>query len=818
MNKLTGFIVKKRYLFLGLFLLLFLLSFFGMKYTNINYDLSAYLSKDTETKQALEIMEEEFQSTSSARIMVQDESQETIVTIVEQLQTIDGIALVQYDASTDYKVDNSHTYALIQVTLDSKDYDIQSQQTVLKIQDILQEYQISMSGVSVNSLNMEKNINREITIILLVSCIIIFAVLLLTSHSWFEPVIFLVVIGISILINMGTNLIFGSISYITQAVQAILQLALAMDYSIILLHAYEEERNKQPSEKEAVIQALKQSMLSIFSSALTTIAGLAALMFMSFTIGFDIGMVLSKGIICSMLTVFFVMPGLILIFRKPLLKLKHKPLPLKGKWIVQVVNKGKYVISSVLIIIIVVAFVLQSKNDYFFAYQTNDSASEEIVKQFGESNQMVLLIPLAETKEDYQKQVALKEELLRLQIENQPIFNSITTMGEIDDLIQERDYQTIASMIQIPADDLLLLYSYVDLNPDGEMTYKIVNQLYDFLTLIQEQNLSENEIIEVLKLENTLVNRSFIRSVLNNMQKSEVTLWEFFNYINDHEQLKLFLTENQRMLIEKIIDFYQNQSELIASFQELGKTIQTAVSAFNGTKHSRMIFDLSISADQKERNKEAIQMIKEKANAYYPSQNYLAGQNMVSYDIENAFQSDLLKVNLITIFAILLILFFTFKSFLLPFILVFVIQGATYITMAISYLSHSSIFFMSYLICLCIQMGATIDYGIILTSKYIRSRKEKDKITSMHEAIQSALPTILTSGTILVVAGFVVGLISSEVAISSIGTLLGRGTIISILMVLFLLPSLLLLCDRLIMKSFFTKKLKKDCNLKKENL
>lgn len=550
--------------------------------------------------------------------------------------------------------------------MDSKDYDIQSQQTVLKIQDILQEYQISMSGVSVNSLNMEKNINREITIILLVSCIIIFAVLLLTSHSWFEPVIFLVVIGISILINMGTNLIFGSISYITQAVQAILQLALAMDYSIILLHAYEEERNKQPSEKEAVIQALKQSMLSIFSSALTTIAGLAALMFMSFTIGFDIGMVLSKGIICSMLTVFFVMPGLILIFRKPLLKLKHKPLPLKGGWIVQVVNKGKYVISSVLIIIIVVAFVLQSKNDYFFAYQTNDPASEEIVKQFGESNQMVLLIPLAETKEDYQKQVALKEELLRLQIENQPIFNSITTMGEIDDLIQERDYQTIASMVQIPADDLLLLYSYVDLNPDGEMTYIIVNRLYDFLTLIQEQNLSENEIIEALKLENTLVNRSFIRSVLNNMQKSEVTLWEFINYINDHEQLKLFLTENQRLLIEKIIDFYQNQSELIASFQELGKTIQTAVSAFNGTKHSRMIFDLSISADQKERNKEAIQMIKEKANAYYPSQNYLAGQNMVSYDIENAFQSDLLKVNLITIFAILLILFFTFKSFLLP--------------------------------------------------------------------------------------------------------------------------------------------------------
>ena len=763
-------------------------------------------------------MEEEFATTSSVRVMVQDETKETIITIVNQLESIDGIAFVSHDELNDYKQENNHTYALISITLDSGDYDLKSQQTVLKIKELLQDYHISLNGVSVNSIQMEENINKEIRIILLVSCVIIFVVLLITSHSWFEPVIFLLVIGVSILINMGTNLIFGSISYITQAVQAILQLALAMDYSIILLHSYEEQREKQPSEKQAITVALKQSMLSIFSSALTTVAGLAALMFMSFTIGFDIGMVLSKGILCSMLTVFFLMPGLILLFKKPLLYLKHKALPLNGTGIVKIVDKGKYVFSSVFIVLIVVAFVLQTKNDYFFAYETNNPQSEEIVEIFGESNQMVLLFPLAETKQDYQKQVALKEELQSLKMNDQVLVRSITTMGEIESLIDEMDYQTIAAMLNISEQQMLQFYEFLALNPESEMTYHIVITFYDFLVLLDEKPLGSAEILNALHLENTMFNQIFIQNVLNDMNCEKATLIEVLSFIDKNPNYHWLLSESQLLLIENIVSFYQNQKDVIDSFKELGLTIKTAVQTFNGKTHSRMILDLSFSASQKELNKQAIQLIKQKANQYYHENNLLAGQNMVSYDIEMAFQKDLLKVNLITIFAILIILFFTFKSLLLPFILVFVILGATYITMAISYLSHSSIFFMSYLICLCIQMGATIDYGIILTSKYLDSRKQMDKKTSIQQAIQSTLPTILTSGTILVVAGFAVGFISSELAISSIGLLLGRGTIISILLVLFLLPSLLLVFDSLIMKSIFSKNKKKDCNLKQENL
>ena len=323
-----------------------------MSHTNVNYDLSKYLSEDTETRQALKIMEDEFSATSSVNLMIKKTDtvdENNLNELVTKLNNMDGVTLASLAKSND-------NYQMISIMLNTGDYDKASQETVLKIEELLKDYTFYVSGASVNSMTLENNIEKEVKIILLVAVLIILAVLLLTSHSWFEPVIFLIVIGVSILINMGTNFIFGSISYITQSVQAILQLALAMDYSIILLHAYEENLTKGYDDKKAIIHALWHSLVSIFSSALTTIAGLSALMFMSFTIGFDIGMVLSKGILCSMLTVFLLMPGLILLCRKPLLKLKHKPLSLKGNWIHKVVDVAKIPISVVLIILIGVCF------------------------------------------------------------------------------------------------------------------------------------------------------------------------------------------------------------------------------------------------------------------------------------------------------------------------------------------------------------------------------------------------------------------------------------------------------------------------------
>ena len=795
LKKISKFIVDKRYILFGLFLIF---SLVFMSHTNVNYDLSKYLSEDTETRQALKIMEDEFSATSSVNLMIKKTDtvdENNLNELVTKLNNMDGVTLASLAKSND-------NYQMISIMLNTGDYDKASQETVLKIEELLKDYTFYVSGASVNSMTLENNIEKEVKIILLVAVLIILAVLLLTSHSWFEPVIFLIVIGVSILINMGTNFIFGSISYITQSVQAILQLALAMDYSIILLHAYEENLTKGYDDKKAIIHALWHSLVSIFSSALTTIAGLSALMFMSFTIGFDIGMVLSKGILCSMLTVFLLMPGLILLFRKPLLKLKHKPLSLKGNWIHKVVDVAKIPISVVLIILIGVCFVLQQHNDYIFAYETNSPQSEKIKKEFGSSSQMVIILPLAKTSEDYQKQIELEERLKTIQIDNQTIVSGVTSMSNVQDgmLVQPMPIDNLVSMTGLEVDTITMIYDFFKLDHETELTYNVVLTIDDFLLKAENEALTAYDMANTLHYDNFLMAYVYIK-----LNVEKITIKDFVNKIQTIDEFEQ-LEEPKKNLIIQMDALFQNQT-MINSIHEIASQVRTGVSNFNSDKHSRMVINLDITASQKEKNKKTIELIKKEVSNIYNGENhYLAGQNMVSYDIEKAFKSDLLKVNLITIIAILIILLISLKSLLLPIILVFVIQGAIYISMSTSYIFNQPIFFMSYLICICIQMGATIDYGIILTSKYLYSRKEKDKNESMKDAIRSALPTILTSGTILVVAGFIVYFISSEMAISSIGLLLGRGTIISIILVLFLLPSLILLLDKPILKLMLHKK------------
>lgn len=798
LKKISKFIVDKRYILFGLFFMFLIFSLVFMSHTNVNYDLSKYLSEDTETRQALKIMEDEFSATSSVNLMIKKTDtvdENNLNELVTKLNNMDGVTLASLAKSND-------NYQMISIMLNTGDYDKASQETVLKIEELLKDYTFYVSGASVNSMTLENNIEKEVKIILLVAVLIILAVLLLTSHSWFEPVIFLIVIGVSILINMGTNFIFGSISYITQSVQAILQLALAMDYSIILLHAYEENLTKGYDDKKAIIHALWHSLVSIFSSALTTIAGLSALMFMSFTIGFDIGMVLSKGILCSMLTVFLLMPGLILLCRKPLLKLKHKPLSLKGNWIHKVVDVAKIPISVVLIILIGVCFVLQQHNDYIFAYETNSPQSEKIKKEFGSSSQMVIILPLAKTSEDYQKQIELEERLKTIQIDNQTIVSGVTSMSNVQDgmLVQPMPIDNLVSMTGLEVDTITMIYDFFKLDHETELTYNVVLTIDDFLLKAENEALTAYDMANTLHYDNFLMAYVYIK-----LNVEKITIKDFVNKIQTIDEFEQ-LEEPKKNLIIQMDALFQNQT-MINSIHEIASQVRTGVSNFNSDKHSRMVINLDITASQKEKNKKTIELIKKEVSNIYNGENhYLAGQNMVSYDIEKAFKSDLLKVNLITIIAILIILLISLKSLLLPIILVFVIQGAIYISMSTSYIFNQPIFFMSYLICICIQMGATIDYGIILTSKYLYSRKEKDKNESMKDAIRSALPTILTSGTILVVAGFIVYFISSEMAISSIGLLLGRGTIISIILVLFLLPSLILLLDKPILKLMLHKK------------
>ena len=331
--KLARFIVKYRYIFLGLFAALAVASVFFIGKTKVNYDLKKYLPDDSDTNVSLGILESEgFGYNCMMNVMLKGESVNSAQAIAATLETRlnDGAESPRVSLVT-ISFDESGEYALLQIAVNGDEFSENADYVAEKVPELLDGEDFAVSGGIVQNRELTDAINRELPIILGVSVAVVLVILLATSSSWTDPLLFLIVVGVAALLNMGTNFIFGSVSYITQSVAVVLQLALAMDYSIILLHNYNAKTDEGLDAEEALTRALSESFASVFSSCLTTVAGLAALLFMTFTIGFDIGMVLSKGVLISMITVFLLMPALILLFKKPIAKTRHKRLMLPTK-------------------------------------------------------------------------------------------------------------------------------------------------------------------------------------------------------------------------------------------------------------------------------------------------------------------------------------------------------------------------------------------------------------------------------------------------------------------------------------------------------
>ncbi len=697
MEKLGRFTVKYRYALFGVFAAMLAVSLILLPKVSANYDIASYLPPDMETRQALTVIEKEWGMNSFVNVMVKDVSASEAQSLSERLKALPNVSLVSFDANdkNSYK-DNC---ALIKLTVEGGDFSNTAQKAVQEVESLLAKegYQSYTSGSAVDGTRMQNGIGGEMTLIMIISVLVVVAILLATSRSWFEPVIFLLVVGVAILINLGTNYFLGEISYITKSVAAILQLALAMDYSIVLLHNFDSFAEKGEPVKNAAAKAVAVSVKPIISSSLTTVAGLVALMFMSFGIGLDIGLVMSKGIIISMLTVFFLMPGLIVLLNKPLLKLRHRPLPLGGDKLATGVVKARYVLPVLLIALIATGAVLQSFNTYSFTESQPSEEREQIEAVFAPDSNMIVIIPKAETEADYAKQDAFAEKLSSLKMGEQIPFKSA---------------QTYNSAVE-------------------KATQSVLETLPPFWRPVMEE---------------------------------------------------------------------QVRAEVKAQVGEL----------LNGEEHSRMI----LSFDMPEASDAAfayIDEMKAELNALYGEGNtFIAGGVMSNYDISKSFGDDLLVTNLITVFSILLIIGLTFRSFSLPVVLVLIIQGAVYAAMSVSFLMSKPIFFMSYLIASAILMGATIDYAILITEHYTKMRKTAGKLESLKAALSSSMPTVLTSGLILTIAGFIVGGISSSAAISTIGMLLGRGALAAIVLVLVLLPELLYLLDKVIQKTSFGTRFKKE--------
>ena len=716
-KKLARGIVKARYVLTGLILAAAVLCCFTIGKTRINYDLNRYLSDDTMTKRALIVMEDEFGSAEQLRIMFTDQTEEALAGYVSALNEQPEVLLASFDPESGTLEEDGKTYQLVNVTLNECD----AKATVPRLRGLFPEagtYQVG--GTAATLLDIQNSVAEEIPLIMLIAVAVVLGMLLVTSHAWMEPAVVLTVLAASILINMGTNFVFPDVSFITFAVCAILQLALSIDYAIMLLHTYNGYRDAGKNAADAMTEALTECFMRIASSALTTVAGLMSLLFMSFTIGFDIGMVLSKGILISMLCVFLLMPGLTILLEKPLRATRHKPVRLGGEKLAGWICRARVPLAVILVAAVAFGLFLNTQIRFSFTgpEPTTKGDSAFINAKFGTSNPVVLLVPGGEEDEDYDRQRALAEKLTKVQrADGSPAVADVQAM--VTTGAAALQYYTAA------------------------------------------------EAAEMAGLNETVVKVFFLTMGYGESVRAD-------RLIADAGALAA-------------------GNETVEALQE---QLAAAKKVFIGPNYARMVIEVTFGTGDADFHP-CMDAILAACAEVYGEDYYITGIHMSNYDVSEAFHSDLLKVNLITLLAILLIVTVSFRALRLPALLVLVIEGAIWITMGMSVLWGETIFFVSYLICLSIQMGATIDYGILLSDQYRTLRRAgKAPKEALQESMKKALPTVLTSGVILIVAGFIVGEVSSISYISSIGLLVSRGALVSVLLVLFLLPALLL-SDRL---------------------
>ena len=740
--KLARFIVDKRKAFYLVFLAACLFCAASISKVEVNNDITSYLPPETETRRGLSLMEEEFTTLGSARVMAANITYEQAARLAEVLEEVEGVAGVVFDGTEDHYQNAS---ALFDVSFEEENDTEGTSAALAEVEALLEPYDsyiVSGDGMSSDVLA------QEMSVILLIAAVVIVAVLLFTSKSYLEVLVFLIVFVVSALLNMGTNFIFGSISFITNSIAVVLQLALAIDYAIIFCHRYMEERELLDA-READISSLSKAIVEISSSSLTTISGLVALMLMQFRIGFDMGIVLSKGIVCSMLTVFLLMPGLLMLFNRGIEATRHKNfVPQITVW-GRVVMKLRFVLPVLFVAVTAACVVFSNRCDYVFSTNSTNSgnkpayrvALDKINDTFGYSNTIAVLVP----RGDYRSEGAL----LRRVEAMEPI-TSATGLANIE--VEEGRFLT----------DELTPRQFSEL---AGVDIELSRLLY------QAYGLSVEE----------------YGAIFQDPDDYAAPLLEVFSFLLEQKD-------------KGVVSLTAEQEETV---EDLREQLDTGLSQLRGEHWSRLVF----TADLPEESPETyalLDQIRAVAAEYYGDQVLLVGNSTNARDLSESFTGDNLKISVLTVLFVMAILLFTFQSAGLPVLLVLTIQGSIWINFSYPYLTDTNLFFMSYLIVSAIQMGATIDYAIVITNRYMDLKQDMDKKAAAVEALNQAFPTIFTSGSIMTVAGFLIGKLSTDTIISSIGDTLGRGTLTSIILVMTVLPQLLVLGDTIIERTAIT--------------
>ena len=744
MHAVAAAIVRSRFFIILLFLAAAVYCALSLGKVRVNSDLTAFLSPETETRQGLTIMEREFVTYASQDIMLSNITWERASELADRIAEDEMVSSVSFDDSPAHYTSAS---ALLSISFKGVDEDPEVDAAKARIAALLAPY--DSYTYSLNLASYSKQLAAEMGGVLLIAVLVIVAILLFTSRSYFEVVIFFIVFVFAALLNMGTNFWLGEISSITHSIAIIMQLALAIDYAIIFSHRYQDEALVHDSYREALIDALAKSILEISASSLTTISGLVALMLMQFRLGYDLGMVLAKGIVCSLLTVFLLMPGLIMLFPRAIRRTAHKSLiPDIRPW-------GRFLMATrvlfVLLFLAVIPYAVRCSGRVTYAfndssvselvYNENRAAMHKITDTFANSTYIALLVPA----EDFDKEKQVIDEIGALPEIRTATGLANIKVGDGHVLTDRFDPRSFAELMDLSEEEARLLFQ----------AYGVKHEEY--------------------------------QAIFNAAESYEVPLVDLYLYLFD-------------LMDRGVVNLDEARK---AEADELRETLTIGLDQLRGEHYNRMVFSADVPVEGEE-SVALVERIRSIAEARYGAGTVLViGDVTSARDLHDAFTGDSKLISILTIAFVFTILLCTFRTVVGSAILVFVIQGSIWINFSFPYLESSVPSFVTNMIVSAIQMGATIDYAIVLMNRYQVLKARMPKREAMAEAVNQSFPTVLTSGAIMTIAGLLIAYRVSDVYVNHIGLAVGRGAFISVILVLTVLPQLLVLLDGAVEKTRF---------------
>lgn len=893
MKGLASFIVNKRSIILSVMLILTAVCAFLIPKVSVNSDMTKYLPDDSSMRQGISLMEKEFPTKEefyTVRVMFKGLSSEKKTEVKDALAAIENVDSVTYDRdSSDY---NSGEYTLY--ILNSKyGYDTEEEAAVEKqVTEKFSGYEVTVKNDDTSAPDIPLSVYFAAFGIILV-------VLLISCNSYFEPLLFLITIGIAVVLNLGTNFFLGEISDVSFGIAAVLQLALSMDYSIILMNRYRQELKKTDDRKEAMTNALRAAFGSITGSAVTTIVGLLVLVFMSFKIGADIGVVLAKGVAFSMLCVFAVLPALILLAHRLIEKTEKKKRAGKAdkKGLSAVLGGFSYRCRGVIAVLFVVLFIgtgyLQYGTKTVYTLSEKDSVADVFPKdntivllyENADENKIAEIASVLEKKDGVKsivsypttigKQCTVKEmsdmlsmmdgnlqaneKLLKIvyyyyhangktepmtlaaflgflsdTAEADPMFSgyideaSAAQLAALKPLMDKNTLTApvspaaLAQSLGMDAEQVAQLFMLrygVEYTPDKTMS------LHEFVSFLTEDVLPKPQYAAIFddavktKLYQT---KTITDAVVSGKEFAAKEMAEFLGGMSDQfnentvELLYLYSAslkqknEQGTMSPEMLVKYIEKLasepsfSSLMTAEQKEGITevreqLDDSARQLKGEAHSRMTVTTKLPIESDKTSafvKETIEICEEKLSGEY----HLIGNSAMVNEMESGFSRELLLITLLTAISIFIVVAVTFRSLAVSAILVLIVQCGVFITVSALGAIGGSMYYLALLIVECILMGATIDYGILFTSYYREMRATLSVKEATVAAYKGSIHTILTSGTIMVLITAVIGPLFGNPTIEQIVRTLSVGCASAMFLILFILPGILALCDKIFVR------------------